>query len=578
MTMRAVIRVPHFWRSQASYALAGIAETCGLSIGQDEGRSKAIGYLVYARPGQSIVLPNRVEGNFLVRIPFLGPEAPSPLWQEGWEPRSCLWEGEDTLLHVRSPVIPLPAGRVLARWTDDLRPSVVLHESKGLAVVEFSFDAIASFFTTISQLDEDSIRARDAHLRVPQEMTFPIVKNVSLNPIATDSALLVGKAIKAACGVTGTFLVVKAPWPVEVTGIACVTHDVDSIRKWTVRRALSKITRTFEATKRHNVSSPSKTMWAIIAEMAVRDPHQNLGDIRRLEMHHGIRATYFLQMAKRGGHRDPRNLYSYRSRYLQRETRRLSAEGHELALHSTYESADEPSRLREEARRLSDMNVPAGARQHYLRIHRGLWREQESCGLLYDSSVGYSDFVGFRSGACHPYHPYNPETGQGFSLLEIPFAMMDSGIYQSCRGKRAEMEQSLTTLADIVSRRQGVLVSIWHNQYLDGALVSRESLLEWWVASLKAKGWQFWTMQRVARWWENRHRTEVLCHDPDTWGVVPHGDVEQFLLQCYGGRVGSVDGVARDAWSVKETNGFSILAIRGLRALSSVTVRREAPA
>ena len=313
-----------------------------------------------------------------------------------------------------------------------------------------------------------------------------------------------------------------------------------------------------------------------MAEIAgVRDPHRNLSGIRTFELKHGIKATFFLQMVERPRRQEPVALYSHSNRYVRRELAALNREGHEIALHSSYESGADPTRLRDEVRRLQSSRSPSGSRQHYLRIHPGVWAELGSLGLQYDSSVGYSDFVGFRSGACHPYRPFDDNARREFSILEIPFCVMDSGLFQACGGSRSKMEGLLNALAESVEYRNGVLVSVWHNQYQDGSLLATGSVFEWFIGLLERKEWDFWTLERVAEWWNTRGAVELSCQGGDMWNVVTQGDIDQLSLRCYGGTVGEVDGVPEDAVTITPGNAFSLVTIRGLKAASPVAVHRR---
>ncbi len=578
MTIAATIEVPPFWLRPARYVLSEMANVCGLSIDAERHEAgRSIGRIVYSRPGPSSLSLEEARGNFRIAIPYLGSETASRFEQDAWAARTCFWGDDRIPLHVRSPVIPLSAGLPLAQWANGGEPAIVLREAGGAAFVEFSFDAISSYFLAITQREEHAIRERDVHGRPPQAMTFPVANGATLSPVATDSALLVGRTARAVCERIRSFLVTKTAWPFGIHAVACITHDVDSVRKWIVPRIVGQMRAYARAETRHAAVPKRSTILDTIAEMSgFLDPHRNLGEIRALETTRGVQGTFFLQMAPRRARRDPLALYSYRNLYVRREMRRARREGHELALHSTYESADEPARLGEEVQRISAISPSSGARQHYLRIHRRIWRQQESLGLLYDSSVGYSEFVGFRGGACHPYHPFDSQEQKSLSILEIPFSVMDSALYETCRGSREKMEGLLRSIAQTIAYRNGVFVSIWHNHYLDGALVKEGSVLAWYLDFLKERGWHFWTMDRVARWWKARNTAELLYRDPDTWELIPRESIDELTLRSDGGVPERIEGLADGAWSVVRQGRSSLLTLRGLRPANPVTIHRGA--
>jgi len=153
---------------------------------------------------------------------------------------------------------------------------------------------------------------------------------------------------------------------------------------------------------------------------------------------------------------------------------------------------------------------------------------------------------------------------------------MDSALYETCRGSPEKMEDLLRSIAQTVAYRNGVFVSIWHNHYLDGALVKEGSVLAWYLDFLKERGWHFWTMDRVARWWKARNTAELLYRDPDTWELIPRESIDELTLRSDGGVPERIEGLADGAWSVVREGRSSFLTLRGLRPANPVTIHRGA--
>ena len=67
-----------------------------------------------------------------------------------------------------------------------------------------------------------------------------------------------------------------------------------------------------------------------------------------------------------------------------------------------------------------------GYRNHYLRFKvPDTWELLSKAGFKYDTTFGYADCAGFRNGVCHPFRPYNINTGKQIDILEIPLIIMD---------------------------------------------------------------------------------------------------------------------------------------------------------
>ncbi len=143
----------------------------------------------------------------------------------------------------------------------------------------------------------------------------------------------------------------------------------------------------------------------------------------------------------------------------------LCADGYEMGIHPGYRTFDSPERLRQEVAVLRGFvgDAPIGGRQHYLRWSPATWKHWEDAGLAYDSTLGFADAIGFRSGTCLPYHPWLFQENRESSLLEIPLIVMDC---TPVRYMSLSKEQALHRIAALVDRCQavgGVFTLLWHN-------------------------------------------------------------------------------------------------------------------
>ncbi|MDY0278836.1 MAG: hypothetical protein RBQ97_12210, partial [Acholeplasma sp.] len=72
-----------------------------------------------------------------------------------------------------------------------------------------------------------------------------------------------------------------------------------------------------------------------------------------------------------------------------------------------------------------------GYRSHYLKFQvPETWEILAQAGFSYDSTLGYTDCVGFRNGMCHPYHPVNLNTGNEIDIIELPLHVKDMSLFQ----------------------------------------------------------------------------------------------------------------------------------------------------
>jgi hypothetical protein len=112
----------------------------------------------------------------------------------------------------------------------------------------------------------------------------------------------------------------------------------------------------------------------------------------------------------------------------------------------------------------------AGQRYHYLRVdpHANL-ALLPALGLRYDSSLGFSDAVGFRAGIAQPFRPWDVENDRPLDLVEIPLVAMDVTLGESrYLGLSArEAEGPLLALLDQAAEHGGGFALLWHTDRFD---------------------------------------------------------------------------------------------------------------
>jgi len=139
--------------------------------------------------------------------------------------------------------------------------------------------------------------------------------------------------------------------------------------------------------------------------------------------------------------------------------------GIEMGVHPGYETFRSREALRGEVQHLRKAigAEAVGGRQHYLRWCPEAWADWESCGLAYDSSVGFADHAGFRCGTCWPYLPWLWHEDRCADLLEIPLLVMDATLvnYMKLNPRQSfEFVRELLKKCELVG---GVFTLLWHN-------------------------------------------------------------------------------------------------------------------
>lgn len=162
----------------------------------------------------------------------------------------------------------------------------------------------------------------------------------------------------------------------------------------------------------------------------------------------------------------------------------INDRGHEIGLHTSYDTYLSEDQTCAEMRRLAsqckELNISQaiwGGRQHYLRWRNpDTQRNLDACGLDYDSTMGFADLAGFRSGTCYEYPLYDMIARKTLKLRERPLIAMDSVILAGVKEQRRTIDDCYDELCRLKKRCQeygGVFTLLWHNSNLGSSEYQR---------------------------------------------------------------------------------------------------------
>jgi hypothetical protein len=296
------------------------------------------------------------------------------------------------------------------------------------------------------------------------------------------------------------------------TFAVALTHDVDSVRRWTragVAGAAARLKGHVAARGGRAALREAKGLaLAPVHKLRGTDPNWRFSEIvQETRRHGGSGCTFFVL----GGHADPHDgpapeLYEQLRPRLVEELEELEAE---IALHGSYRSARDVRLLGEEKRRLEELGVPvAGHRYHYLRVdpHHNLEPLAEA-GLRYDSTLGFADALGFRSGLARPFRPWDFALDEPLDIVELPLAAMDVTLAESRYlglSPRAAwpLLQHLLSLA--VAHRAGFAV-LWHPERFDRATSGGWDAVYWrFLDEVKRGGGRCMSAAELVELWLDR--------------------------------------------------------------------------
>jgi hypothetical protein len=254
----------------------------------------------------------------------------------------------------------------------------------------------------------------------------------------------------------------QSPFGVPRTFVA--SHDLDHLsgsRAVNARRVVKNMGVSLLA--RRDVRTPIQVGVAAL-DRALRGlpTADGVAELLRGEQDRGIRSTY-TTVPLSGHPRDPG--YSLDDEYVATTLRRIAEDGHEIAVHGSYQSLETAGGLEYEYRVLAAAGYLAtGGRQHWLR-HRGgeLFAELVRAGAAWDATGGHPDDVGYRHGAAFPFLPYDFENERPFPLIEIPLVVMERALCNESPDPDQWCEAAVAVLHAAGQEGWGGVSVLWHD-------------------------------------------------------------------------------------------------------------------
>lgn len=328
-------------------------------------------------------------------------------------------------------------------------------------------DLFGGVFFQLTRYEEIVLGERDEHGRFPAHASLAHNEGFLRRPLANEYVELLWWALSR------TFPRLRRRGRVYRQ---LPSHDVD----WPLMssRGASRILKAAsgDLVRRRDTTLAVNRMRGLAARLSSNvdvDPYNTFEAIMQDSERHDLRSTFNFVAGKH----DPRFdvLYSLSDPWIQRLLKRIHERGHKIGLHSSYRTFNDATLLKNEyeqllhtCERLGIRQAEWGNRQHFLRFESPTtWTASERAGLTYDSSLGFSDHVGFRCGVCYEYPAFDLLAGQRLKLREQPLVMMDMAIVAASNGTaNTNSFELLEELRQTCRRFNGDFTLLWHNSRL----------------------------------------------------------------------------------------------------------------
>ena len=311
-------------------------------------------------------------------------------------------------------------------------------------------DLLTSLLLTLCRREEIDSPARDSHGRFPASASIASVHGFLVRPIVDEYGLAFQQVLQS----------LLPNWRPSRRGPTIkLSHDVDELGiPFSFASAVGHLLR------RKAPLACAQDLWSVAA--GVEPAYlRALRNLCRLSLERGLRPALYWEATARTR---VDTGYDLRTPRIARLFEWAKQSGLEMGVHPSYATFRSRHALEQEVSRCRNVlgGGRLGGRQHYLRWCPQTWEDWESCGLSYDSSVGFPEHVGFRSGTCVPYLPWLWESQRCADLLEIPLVVMDGTLVEHMK---FDVQQSVKLVRELLRRCSligGVFTLLWHNHAL----------------------------------------------------------------------------------------------------------------
>jgi hypothetical protein len=190
--------------------------------------------------------------------------------------------------------------------------------------------------------------------------------------------------------------------------------------------------------------------------------------------HYGLTSAFYFICGRTDRSKDA--LYDPEMPQVRALMRKVHERGHEIGLHPSYNTFNNPDEIRREADRLKKICCEEGivqkswgGRMHFLRWDQAVTPKAWSdAGMAYDSTLGYADLPGFRCGTCFEYPAFDIKTNQMLPLRIRPLVAMDCTVIAERYLGLGSTEAAFEKFNDLKNKCKavsGVFTLLWHNSY-----------------------------------------------------------------------------------------------------------------
>lgn len=411
----------------------------------------------------------------------------------------------------------------------DADPDAVLRAQAPVAMphrdgeVDLPREWLALASDVLTMRSDGASAPRDKHDRPTSASNRLVSAGVERWPVVSLLAHALRNATIAAAGERPCFTV--DPWPEGKHWAAALSHDLDVASLWPAFTGL----RVAELAEKGEFARVLQVLGSATARLLSDPVRDGVDTVLDAEATVRARSTWFIICGTPtlASWRKGDVTYLPESKRVRDIVALILAEGHEIGLHGSLDTVLDGSRFAQQRSRLESITSTRvrGVRQHFLRRVVGATeRAMRDASFVYDSTAGFADRNGFRSGLADVAPVWDEASGSALALEQVPFCWMDraQSKYQGIEEPDRWVDDALE-LAARCEAVQGLWCGIWHPNLtpalgFPGAPAAYARL----VQTLAARGAWLAPLDAIVRWRVARRSLRATAMQADGTPTV-HG-------------------------------------------------------
>ena len=337
--------------------------------------------------------------------------------------------------------------------------------------LRFHHDILKSIFHFLSGYEEVKNEVRDEYDRFPYKESLQFKLGIIEKPVVNYYMEIILKGLKQFCELNGIPFQIRS---VLEGPILMLSHDIDYIEAYDFKETGFKFKQLLGLADspfnfKGKVREAFTALYHFLNPFSKYNPFWNFDELMKWEAERGFHSSYYF-LEKDGKYDNSR--YKFHKKKIRLLIEALADRGHEIGIHGTMQSYDNPVAMRRTVENLRAVSPQAvtGIRQHYLKFKPNRTAQiQAEAGLAYDASLGFSEYDGFRNSYCWPYKFFDFQKQQTMDYWEIPLSFMDVTHFYHRKLNYEQSMEAIEKLTTEVVKFNGVFSFLWHNSFFNEA-------------------------------------------------------------------------------------------------------------